>query len=161
MSKELSGSLSDDRLPFLREGCSCACIFDKKCYNREGFAFLIKGKEVIVMQLLVLVLNKIELLEELLSQLSQGGIHGATILQSTGMATTLAHSEEDVPMFRTLSKILNPDREESRTVLMVLKKDQVDTAKKIINDVTGGISKPNTGILFALPIDFVEGMVEE
>lgn len=113
------------------------------------------------MQLLVLVLNKIELLEELLSQLSLGGIHGATILQSTGMATTLAHSEEDVPMFRTLSKILNPDREESRTVLMVLKKEQVDTAKKIINDVTGGISKPNTGILFALPIDFVEGMVEE
>ena len=113
------------------------------------------------MQLLVLVLNKIELLEELMAQLSLGGISGATILQSTGMATTLAHAEEEVPMFRTLSKILNPDREESRTVLMVLKKEQVETAKKIVNDVTGGIHKPNTGILFALPIDFVEGMVEE
>ena len=113
------------------------------------------------MQLLVLVLNKIELLEELLAQLSIGGIRGATILHSTGMATTLAHAEEEVPMFRTLTKILNPDREESRTILMVLKKEQAAAAKKIIDDVTGGISKPNTGILFSVPIDSVEGMAEE
>ncbi len=113
------------------------------------------------MQLLVLILNKTELLEELMTQLSLGGIRGATILQSTGMATTLVHAEEEVPMFRTLSRILNPDREESRTILMVLKKEQIEKARKIVNDVTGGIDKPNTGILFSLPIDFAEGMVEE
>lgn len=114
-----------------------------------------------MMKLLVLILNKTELLEELMTQLSLGGIHGATILQSTGMATTLVHAEEEVPMFRTLSKLLNPDREESRTVFMVLKQEQLETARNIINEVTGGIGKPNTGILFSLPIDFAEGMVEE
>ena len=113
------------------------------------------------MQLLVLVLNKVEVLEELLVQLSQGGIGGATIFHSTGMARTLAHSEEEIPMFRTLSKIFNPDREESRTVMMILADEQVSVAKKIINDVTGGIEKPNTGILFSLPVGFVEGMVTE
>lgn len=113
------------------------------------------------MQLLVLVLNKVEILDELLAQLSVGGIGGATILHSTGMAKELANSEEEVPLFRTLSKMLNPDREESRTVLMVLEDGQVAAARKIIDDVTGGIKKPDTGILFSLPINFVEGMVEE
>lgn len=113
------------------------------------------------MQLLVLVLNKVELLEELLTQLSLGGINGATILQSTGMATTLVNSEEEIPMFRTLSKLLNPEREESRTILMVVKDEQMKKAKEIIDNVTGGIKNPNTGILFSLPVNFVEGLVEE
>ena len=44
---------------------------------------------------------------------------------------------------------------------MVLEDGQVAVARKIIDDVTGGIKKPDTGILFSLPINFVEGMVEE
>ncbi len=112
------------------------------------------------MQLLVLVLNKVEVLEELLTQMAAGGISGATILNSTGMATTLVHSEEDVPLFGILRKMLNPDREESKTIFTVLKDEQIDTAKEIINRVTGGLANPNTGILFTLPINSVEGLVK-
>ncbi len=112
------------------------------------------------MQLLVLVLNKVEVLEELLAQLSAGGISGATILNSTGMATTLMNSEEEVPLFGLLRKVLNPDRVESKTIFTVLKDEQVSTAKTIINEVTGGLQNPNTGILFSLPVNDVEGMVK-
>ena len=35
-----------------------------------------------MMQLLVIVLNKVELLEDLMAQLAAGGIGGATILNS-------------------------------------------------------------------------------
>ncbi len=112
------------------------------------------------MQLLVLVLNKVEVLEELMTQMASGGISGATILNSTGMATTLLNSEEDVPLFGLLRKVLNPDRVESKTIFTVLKDEQIDTAKEIINRVTGGLSNPNTGILFTLPINSVEGLVK-
>ena len=112
------------------------------------------------MQLLVLVLNKVEVLEELLAQMAAGGIAGATILNSTGMATTLMNSEEDVPLFGLLRKVLNPDRVESKTILTVLKDEQVPDARNIINHVVGGLDKPNTGILFSVPVGFVEGMVE-
>lgn len=112
------------------------------------------------MQLLVLVLNKVEVLEELLTQMVSGGISGATILNSTGMATTLVHSEEDVPLFGILRKMLNPDREESKTIFTVLKDEQIDTAKEIINHVVGGLENPDTGILFTLPINSVEGLVK-
>lgn len=113
------------------------------------------------MQLLVLVLNKVEILDELLAQLSSGGVRGATIFHSMGMAHELANSEEEIPLFRTLSKMFHPDREESRTVMMVLEDAKVSVAKRIINEVTGGIEKPDTGILFSLPLNFVEGMVTE
>ncbi len=112
------------------------------------------------MQLLVLVLNKVEVLEELLTQMVSGGISGATILNSTGMATALMNSEEDVPLFGILRKVLNPDRVESKTIFTVLKDEQIETAKEIINRVTGGLSNPNTGILFTLPINSVEGLVK-
>ena len=113
------------------------------------------------MQLLVLVLNKLEVLDELLTQMASAGISGATILNSTGMATTLVHhTEEDVPLFGILRKMLNPDREESKTIFTVLKEEQFETAKEIINRVTGGLSKPNTGIVFTLPINSVEGLVK-
>lgn len=112
------------------------------------------------MQLLVLVLNKVELLEDLMAQLAAGGIHGATILNSTGMATTLMNSEEEIPIFGMLRKVLNPDREESRTVFTVIKDEQLTMARDIISRVTGGLDKPNTGILFSVPVNFAEGMVE-
>ena len=112
------------------------------------------------MQLLVLVLNKVEVLEELMTQMASGGISGATILNSTGMATTLLNSEEDVPLFGILRKMLNPDRVESKTIFTVLKDEQLETAKEIINHVTGGLSNPNTGIMFTLPINSVEGLVK-
>lgn len=112
------------------------------------------------MQLLVLVLNKVEVLEDLMTQMASGGISGATILSSTGMATALMHSEEEVPMFGILRKVFNPDRVESKTIFTVLKDEQIDTAKEIINRVTGGLENPNTGILFTLPINSVEGLVK-
>lgn len=119
-----------------------------------------KKRKVIIMQLLVMVLNKVELLEELMAQLAAGGIGGATILNSTGMGRTLLNSDEEIPIFGMLRKVLSPEREESKTIFTVLKNEQLPTAKKIIETVTGGLNKPNTGIMFTIPVNFVEGLVK-
>lgn len=109
------------------------------------------------MQVLFLVLNKVECLEELLMRLSDAGVRGGTIIDSTGMARALG-DHEDWHILGTLRQMLDPAREESKTLFFVLKEEQVTEVRAIINDVVGGLSKPDTGILFGLPLSFVEGI---
>ena len=48
------------------------------------------------MQLVVIVLYRVEQMEDLLVHFTEKGIHGATILESTGMATVLGNNEDPV-----------------------------------------------------------------
>lgn len=118
------------------------------------------GKEGIFMQgqteLLLLVLNKIEVLDKLLQSLNQAGIKGATVIHSTGMAHAI--SKEDDVIFSSLRKMFTPDREENRTIFMVLDASKLQTAKEVIYSVVGDLSQPNTGILVALPLSYVDGV---
>lgn len=109
------------------------------------------------MQLLLFVLNKVDLLDPLLEKMMEQGVRGATILNSTGMARELAKNE-DFPFFGTLRSLLDPDREESRTVFTVLKDDEVGRVKEIIRSVVGDLAQPDTGVLFTLPVLDVEGI---
>ena len=36
--------------------------------------------------------------------------------------------------------------------------EQVDKARKIVNQVTGGLDVPDSGIMFAMPLTMVEGL---
>lgn len=112
------------------------------------------------MQLFVLVLNKTEWMEDILHQMALAGVSGATVLESTGMARILK-DVDDMPFFSGLRSMLNHDRAQSNTVFVVLEDNQVDTVRKIVNDVTGGLSKPNTGIMFSVPTLFVEGLQKQ
>lgn len=108
------------------------------------------------MQMVVVVLNKLECLEDLLTQMAQEGLLGATVLDSRGMAHILC--DENTPMFGMLRSILNPDRKESKTVFAVLSDEQVELARRIVRQVTGGLDKPDTGIMFSVPTMFIEGL---
>ena len=109
------------------------------------------------MKLLVLILDDVEKLETLLCALSEAKISGATIVESAGMARSLYHME-DGAFLGSLRLFLNPDREENRMIFMVLNDEQIQTVKAVIKDVIGDLSEPNTGILFTLPIDSVDGL---
>lgn len=108
------------------------------------------------MQLLVLVLNKTECLDEILKELSENELHGATILDSKGMAHCLDHFNE-LNFMLSLRKVLNPDHKESKTIFMVIKDDEIEKVSRIVNFVTGGLDQPDTGILFTLPVNHLEG----
>ena len=108
------------------------------------------------MKLLVLVLNKIEGLEDILKELSENKLHGATILDSKGMAHALDGFNE-LSFMLSLRMVLNPEHKESKTLFMVIKEDEVSVVSDIVNRVTGGLDQPDTGILFTLPVDHLEG----
>ena len=109
------------------------------------------------MKLMIFVLNKLDVMNFLLEDFMKAGIKGATIINSTGMAMTLAKLEGGF-FSNSLRAIFDVDREDNRTILAVIKDDQLEVARQVIIDVVGDLSKPNTGVLFTVPIDFVEGI---
>ena len=112
------------------------------------------------MQVFVFVLNRTEHLEHLLQEFTDHGLKGATVLDSRGMARIL-HTEDEMPIFYGLRAILEPERRISKTIFCVMEDSQVEIARKIVNDVTGGLDHPDSGIMFALPVTFTEGLVRK
>ena len=108
------------------------------------------------MQLLFIVLNKIECLEEILEKLGEANIYGATILESKGMAHSLSEFS-DLSFMMSLRMLLDPGHKESRTIFMVINENQIPTISKIVNDVTGGLDQPDSGIIFTVPVGYTEG----
>lgn len=111
------------------------------------------------MQVFFLVLNRTECLQSLLQKMLANDVHGATLLESTGMMQVLGQSAEDGPMFGTLRQLFDPTRKSSKTLMIVLEDAQVATVRALVNEVTGGLDKPDTGIMFSIPVLFAEGMV--
>ncbi len=110
------------------------------------------------MQLFVLVLNNTEHLEPLFEKMLERGFRGATVLDSTGMMRVLSDDDNvDMPMLGLLRHMYTPVRKASKTVFIVLKDEQVSELSLLIDEVTGGLDKPNTGIAFSMPLSFAKG----
>lgn len=111
------------------------------------------------MKLVTIILNKTECLEHLLEEFSENNISGATIIDSKGMVQELSeHDHEDMYFLVSLRSLLNPTHKENKTIIMVSKDEDVALISRIVNQVTGGLDNPDTGIMFTVPIDYLEGL---
>ncbi|MCY6370225.1 hypothetical protein [Clostridium ganghwense] len=110
------------------------------------------------MKLLVFVLNKVDKLDNLLISFTNAGINGATILDSHGMAEVLIDHNKNLPIFGSLRMLLNEKRPFNKTIFAVLSDKQVEIALTCIREVVGDLSKPGVGIVFTLPVGYVEGI---
>ncbi len=112
------------------------------------------------MQLLVLILKQMDRMNELIRTLAESGVKGGTILEGTGMAESLVNME-DLPIFGALRRMLSDEeREPSQVMLFVLKDEQAIMTRQVVKKVVGDLSGPNTGIMFSIPITYVEGLGE-
>jgi putative N-acetylmannosamine-6-phosphate epimerase len=112
------------------------------------------------MQLLVLILKKIEFQAEIMKELAEAGVKGGTVLEGTGMAKTLANLE-DIPIVGMLRRVLSDEENEiCKVMLFVLKDEQAITTRTTIKRIIGDFNAPNTGIMFSIPITYVEGLGE-
>ena len=107
------------------------------------------------MKLMVIILNRLDALEALLEGLSSVGVGGATIIESSGMAMTLSRLDSSV-LSSSIRSLFSGD-EDNRTIFSVIKDEQLEVVRKVVYKTVGDLSKPNTGILFTIPLDFVEG----
>lgn len=112
------------------------------------------------MELVVIILNKTECLESLLKRFRESDIHGATIVDSKGMAHSLCDDYDDTRMFGTLRRLLDPEHRESKTIFTVIDPAQIPVIARLLDEVTGGLDHPDTGVMFTLPVNYTKGFGE-
>ena len=112
------------------------------------------------MQLLVVVLNKVEKLDDLLLELSDNGIRGGTIIDTMGMIKTLANDHSEIPLFGSLKSLLNEDRPINKTIFMVLPDEKIPIAMNCVRRIVPDLDKRNEGIMFTLPVIKAEGLTK-
>ncbi|HHF42183.1 MAG: hypothetical protein DRI99_00355 [Candidatus Aminicenantes bacterium] len=110
------------------------------------------------MKLLILILNKVEKLEEILEGFIDIGISGATIIDSIGMGHVLS---EEVPIFAGLRFMFVGARPHNKTIFSVIKEEKESEALALIKKIIGDLNQPGTGIVFTIKLDRVEGLKPE
>jgi len=111
------------------------------------------------MKLLVFVLNKEELLDDVLAAYVEAGITGATVLDSEGMGRYLTY---EVPLFADFKEFMKGNKPYNKTLLSVVSDEEViPILKKLLDKITGGLKLPGNGILFTVPVDYAAGLVEQ
>ena len=112
------------------------------------------------MQAIFLVIKQVELVDRIMEALAEAGIRGGTAIDSAGMARSITNLNKNVAMVQVLRGILNgeDDSHKSKTIFVVVRDEQVEAVKDAIHSVTGDLSKPNAGVMFGLPVSFVEGI---
>ena len=108
------------------------------------------------MKLLIYVLSHVEKLQTILNQFNDAGIAGATILDSTGMGRELTERDE-FSIFGSMRALIDQNNRTTKTLFLVVEDDEVKKVEKVIEKVIGDLSKPDQGILFTIPLDYVKG----
>lgn len=106
---------------------------------------------------LFIVLNRVEKLDKLLEELRAAGIGGATVLNSIGMAHELG-GLEDSHAISSFRAFFGMRHSENRTIFTIIDRRQVMDAREVFDRVVGDVTQPDTGIIFAVPAIFVEGI---
>ena len=111
------------------------------------------------MQLLFLVIKRVELVDEIMIALAQAGVRGGTSIDSVGMAKSIsgAGNLAAIGLLNTILKGTDP-AQKGKTVFVAVDDSLVETAIAAIKSVTGDLSKPNVGVLFTVPISYAEGI---
>ena len=110
------------------------------------------------MKLVVFVLNREELLEQVLEAYAEVGIAGGTILDSEGMGRFLT---SEVPLFVGFKEFLKGNKPYNKTIFSVIKDESlIPRLKTLLDEICGGLENPGTGVLFTLPVDWAVGLAE-
>ncbi|TAH68854.1 MAG: hypothetical protein EWM47_07775 [Anaerolineaceae bacterium] len=115
------------------------------------------------MYALFVVLNEIDYLEDILSGFVESKISGATILDSQGMGSAIANSDnEDIPLFSTLRMLIGDTHPYSKTIFTVLENEaMVNKAVGVIQEVVSDIETNGIGFMFSVPIAKVYPMKQD
>lgn len=113
------------------------------------------------MVLQVAIVLKDDQVDRIIHDLMEGGIGGSTIVECRGAVSEMADPEyrDHQPMFAAIRTIMNKAPKHSKMVLTILDDEKIEKAKNIVKGVMGDLTKPNTGIIFAVPLTYCEGLV--
>jgi len=107
-----------------------------------------------VMYVLFVVLNEIDYIEDILSGFVEQKVSGATILESQGMGSAIANSDnESMPLFATLRMLIGDSHPYSKTIFTVLKDEaMVERAVSVVQEVLSDFKDSGIGFMFTVPV---------
>ena len=110
------------------------------------------------MELLIVIIKKIELIDDIIRELKASDIHHGTIVDAKSMTTALTNWS-DVPMFGLFRNANNYEyNEDCRMMRLVLNEEQTKKVREIVERVVGNMNTPKTAVMFSIPISFWEGI---
>jgi nitrogen regulatory protein PII len=111
------------------------------------------------MKLVVFILNREEVLEQVLEAFVEAGVPGATVLDSMGLGRTLA---AEVPLFAEVPDSLKGVKPSNRVIFSLIgSEDTVRTLEKLLEKACGSLAVPGNGLLFTVPVDYARGLRAE
>jgi nitrogen regulatory protein P-II 1 len=105
-------------------------------------------------KLLLIILDRAEVLDDLLTGFLDIGVPGATVLESRGMGSII---RKDMPIFAGLASLF-PDTTGSRVIVSVMPEPLVDQVFELVEEVVGQINQPNSAVCVTLPVDQFRGI---
>ena len=107
------------------------------------------------MYMILLILHDPDLLEEVLKEWQEAGVSGATIVFSAGMSRfrQMEGMREDIPLMPSLDDFYEAPPTLSRTIFTIVKEESmIERVHAATQRVVGDLTRPDTGILIALPV---------
>jgi nitrogen regulatory protein PII len=97
-------------------------------------------------------------LDRILDAWDKIGIHGVTIVESTGLQRRRVQRKR-IPMRFSLDPISVGGEEGNYTLITIVPSEEViENCLKATEEIVGDLNNPNTGILVAWPLSFVKGV---
>jgi len=107
-------------------------------------------------ELLVIILDDLDRLPGLLESLRKAGVPGFTLLDSVGGYR--ASNWLDEIGLSGIKKMFGASELKRRAILAVVERDKIDAAIAAAEQAVGGFGRPNSGILFTLPVNHAIGL---
>jgi len=107
-------------------------------------------------ELLVIILDDLDHLPQLLTSLQEAGVTGATLLSSIG-GYRASNWLEEIGL-SGLAKMFGASELKRRTILAVVDAESLDAAIAAAEQAVGGFGRPDSGILFTVPVTRVIGI---
>jgi len=110
------------------------------------------------MYLLVSILKQTQPLSDIVAGFANIGITGSTAINGTGMGRVLMQAKASLQLSDQINKVITDLESSNNIILTVIKdKETLDQAIEIVKSFCGDLCKPGKGILFAFPLEVVEG----
>ncbi len=109
--------------------------------------------------MVLLVIDDLNIYPNVLDAWDSAKVPGITILESTGMGNLRRGSiRDDIPMLPSISELFRSREHRHRTIFSVVEgEEMVDRLIGITEEILGDLNRPNTGVLFVLPVSRVVG----
>lgn len=107
------------------------------------------------MYMVLIVLDNPALLDKTLVALEEGGIRGATIIESTGLHR---RKQKRLPMRYLYNNSMTEETDNITLFAIVSDRATAENCLSIVESVSGSLDDPDTGIFAAWELDLVKGL---